>query len=155
MYQGIMRALASTPSQLLILTRAVYPFFNLADVVPLNSKFLWMNLGQPERVYAFGVGIPVLAIIVALTTYIQSKVTMPAAANPNDQSAMMSKMMALYMPLLLGYFALTFASGLSVYFIVGNLIGIAQYAILGKVNWKALLPGQKQTQAAAITARKK
>jgi len=155
LYQSIMRALASSPLQLLTLTRTVYPFFHLADLVPLNSKFLWMNLGQPEKVYAFSIAIPVLAIIVAITTYIQSKVTMPATSNPGDQSAMMGKMMAIYMPLLLGYFALTFASGLSVYFITGNLIGIAQYALLGKVNWRALLPGQKPVQTAALSARKK
>jgi YidC/Oxa1 family membrane protein insertase len=143
LYQSIMRALAATPSQMLILVRTVYPVFHLSDLLPLNSKFLWMNLGQPERLYMFGVGIPVLAIVVAITTYIQSKVTMPVSTNPKDQGAMMSKMMALYMPLLLGYFALTFASGLSIYFIAGNLIGIAQYALLGKVNWKALLPGYK------------
>ena len=143
LYQSIMRSLAATPGQLLILTRSIYPFLHLGDLAPLNSKFLWMNLGQPERVYMFGVGIPILAVIVAITTYIQSKVTMPASANPNDQGAMMNKMMVLYMPLLLGYFALTFASGLSIYFITGNLVGIAQYALLGKVNWHALLPGQK------------
>jgi YidC/Oxa1 family membrane protein insertase len=148
-----MRALAATPAQLLILTRAIYPFFHIVDLVPLNSKFLWMNLGQPERVYMFGVGIPILAVIVAITTYIQSKVTMPASGNPNDQGAMMNKMMVLYMPLLLGYFALTFASGLSVYFITGNLVGIAQYALLGKVNWRALLPGQKPVTT--TLARKK
>jgi len=61
--------------------------------------------------------------------------------------------MVLYMPLLLGYFALTFASGLSVYFIIGNLLGIAQYALVGKVNWAALLPGKKPAQA--LSARKK
>jgi YidC/Oxa1 family membrane protein insertase len=142
LYQSIMRALAASPEQLLTLTRSVYSFLPLGDLVPLNSKFLWMNLGQPERVYAFGIAIPVLAIIVAITTYVQSKVTMPVSTNPKDQSAMMSKMMAVYMPLLLGYFALTFASGLSVYFIIGNLVGIAQYALLGKVNWRALLPGK-------------
>ena len=49
---------------------------------------------------------------------------------------------------LLGYFALTFASGLSVYFITGNLIGIAQYALLGKVNWRALIPGYKPNTTA-------
>jgi YidC/Oxa1 family membrane protein insertase len=153
LYQSIMRAMAASPGQLLTLTRTVYPFFHVGDLLPLNSKFLWMNLGQPERVYAFGLAIPFLAIIVAITTYIQSKVTMPATTNPKDQGAMMSKMMTLYMPFLLGYFALTFASGLSVYFIVGNLIGIAQYALLGKVNWKALLPGKKP--AAALATRKK
>jgi YidC/Oxa1 family membrane protein insertase len=158
LYQSIMRALAATPGQLLILTRAVSPLLNFfhintADLVPLHSKFLWMNLGQPERVYMFGVGIPVLAVIVAITTYVQSKVTMPASTNPNDQGAMMNKMMALYMPLLLGYFALTFASGLSIYFIAGNLIGIAQYALLGKVNWRAVIPGYKPDTA--TLARKK
>lgn len=152
MYQGLMRALAPTPGQLLILTRAVYPVFHLSDIVPLNSKFLWMNLGQPERVYAFGIAIPVLAIVVALTTYIQTKVTMPAtpAANPNDQSAMMSKMMGLYMPLLMGYLGWLYASGLSIYFIVGNVIAIGQYALLGKVNWKALLPGKRSTDTKAV-----
>ncbi len=155
LYQSIMRALASSPMQLLTLTRTIYPFFHIADLVPLNSKFLWMNLGQPEKVYAFGLAIPLLAIVVAITTYVQSKVTMPATSTPGDQGAMMGKMMALYMPLLLGYFALTFASGLSVYFITGNLIGIAQYALLGKVNWRALIPGQKPVQTAALSARKK
>jgi YidC/Oxa1 family membrane protein insertase len=153
LYQSIMRALAASPGQLLTLARTVYPFFPVGDLLPLNSKFLWMNLGQPERIYAFGIAIPFLAIIVAATTYIQSKVTMPPSTNPKDQSAMMGKMMTLYMPLLLGYFALTFASGLSVYFVVGNLIGIAQYALLGKVNWSALIPGRKP--ATAITTRKK
>lgn len=153
LYQSIIRALAASPLQLLTLTRSVYPFFDIGNLVPLNSKFLWMNLGQPERIYILGYAIPLLAIIVAITTYIQSKVTMPPSTNPKDQGAMMGKMMTLYMPLLLGYFALTFASGLSVYFIVGNLIGIAQYALLGKVNWRALIPGQKP--APVLAARKK
>jgi YidC/Oxa1 family membrane protein insertase len=153
LYQSITRAMAASPIQLLTLTRTVYSFIPVGNLVPLNSKFLWMNLGQPERIYLFGYAIPLLAIIVAITTYVQSKVTMPATTNPNDQGAMMGKMMALYMPLLLGYFALTFASGLSVYFITGNLIGIAQYALLGKVNWKALIPGQKP--ATALATRKK
>ncbi len=159
LYQSITVAMAASPMQLLTLRNTVYPFFestfhiHIADLVPLNSRFLWMNLGQPERVYMFGYAIPVLAIIVALTTYVQSKVTMPATSTPGDQGAMMGKMMVLYMPLLLGYFALTFASGLSVYFIASNLIGIAQYALLGKVNWRSLIPGQKP--APALATRKK
>ncbi len=153
LYQSIMRALAASPLQLLVLTRTVYPIFDLSSLVPLNSKFLWMNLGQPERLYILGYGVPLLAIIVAITTYIQSKVTVPVSSNPKDQGAMMGKMMSLYMPFLLGYFALTFASGLSIYFITGNIIGIAQYALLGKVNWRALLPGKKAETI--VPARKK
>ncbi|MGB8212413.1 MAG: YidC/Oxa1 family membrane protein insertase [Anaerolineales bacterium] len=162
LYQSITRANAAAPLQLITLTRTVYSFFDtffhlrLAAMVPLNSQFLWMNLGQPERIYAFGLAIPSLAIIVAITTYIQAKITMPAATNPNDQSAMMGSMMTLYMPLMLAYFAYTYASGLAVYFIVGNVIGIAQYALLGKVNWSALLPGKKPAQKPApVPAKRK
>jgi YidC/Oxa1 family membrane protein insertase len=150
LYQAIIHALASTPLSLLQLARIVYPTLSVAALIPLNSRFLWMDLGQPESIPIFGFNFPTLAIIVAFTTYIQSKLTMPASTNPGDQSAAMGKTMSIYMPLLLGYFALTFASGLSVYFITSNLLGIAQYAMRGKANWRSLLPGgDKQTDAKA------
>lgn len=140
LYQSVVRALAASPAQLLILQKAVYPILDLPDIIPINSKFLWMNLGQPERLYVFGVGIPVLAILTALTTYLQTKLTTPTPSNPNDQSAMMSKTMALYMPFLMGWITFTLASGLAVYIIVSNILSIAQYAMMGKVNWSAILP---------------
>ena len=139
LYQSIIRALASTPLDLLKLSRSI-SLPNVSDLIPLNSKFLWMDLGRPEAVMIFGFGLPTLAIIVAITTYIQAKLTMPTSATPGDQSAAMSSMMSIYMPLLLGYFALTFASGLSVYFITSNILGIVQYAMQGKANWRNLLP---------------
>lgn len=141
LYQAIIRALASAPLSLLQLARIVYPTLSVAALIPLNSHFLWMDLSQPESIPLFGFNLPTLAIVVAITTYIQSKLTMPVSTNPGDQSAAMGKTMSLYMPLLLGYFALTFASGLSVYFITSNLLGIFQYAVTGRANWRNLLPG--------------
>jgi YidC/Oxa1 family membrane protein insertase len=142
LYQSITRALGSTPLDLLKLSRSIiFPFLNVSDLIPLNSKFLWMDLGRPESIAIFGFAFPTLALIVAVTTYIQAKLTMPASTTPNDQSAAMSKMMSIYMPLLLGYFALNFASGLSIYFITSNILGIVQYAMQGKANWRNLLPG--------------
>ena len=134
LYQSIIRALAATPLDLLKLSRSINPaFLNVSDLIPLNSKFLWMNLGQPEPYY-------ILAIVVAATTYIQSKLTLPPSTNPNDQSAAMGQSMAITMPLMLGWFALTFPSGLAVYFITSNVLGIVQYAAQGKANWSNLLP---------------
>jgi YidC/Oxa1 family membrane protein insertase len=135
LYQSITRALAVTPLGLLQLSRSAsaFSFLDVSKLIPLQSKFLWMDLGRPEPYY-------ILAVIVALTTYIQSKLTLPASTNPNDQSAAMSNMMSIYMPLLLGYFALTFPSGLAVYFITSNVLGIAQYAMQGKANWSNLIP---------------
>ncbi len=140
LYQSIIRALASTPLDLLKLSKSIiFPFLNVSDLIPLNSKFLWMNLGQPEPFY-------ILAIIVAATTYIQSKLTLPPSVDPNDQSAAMGQSMAITMPLMLGWFALTFPSGLAVYFITSNLLGIIQYAAQGKANWSNLLPKSMQKQ---------
>ncbi len=153
LYQSIIHALSTTPLGLLQLGRSIYPFLSVQSIIPLNSNFLWMDLGRPESVMMFGFAVPTLAVIVAITTYIQSKLTMPASANPGDQTAAMSGMMSIYMPLLLGYFALTYASGLSVYFITSNVLGIVQYAMMGKANWRNLLPGGKKQQAAS--ARKK
>jgi membrane protein insertase Oxa1/YidC/SpoIIIJ len=50
-------------------------------------------------------------------------------------------MMSIYMPLMLGWFALNFASGIAIYFITSNALGIIQYAATGRANWSALLPG--------------
>jgi YidC/Oxa1 family membrane protein insertase len=149
LYQSITRALAVTPLGLLQLSRSAsaFSFLDVSQLIPLNSKFLWMDLGRPESVAIFGFALPTLAIIVALTTYIQSKLTLPPSTNPNDQSAAMTGMMSIYMPLFLGYLALSFPSGLAVYFITSNLLGIAQYAMQGKANWRNLIPGANKQPA--------
>ena len=162
LYQSINRVMGVSPLQLVDLVRSMtdplwawvgdlFPAASLNVLLPINTQFLWMNLGQPERILAdivpFG-GIPTLAIIVGLTTYFQTKLTVMPSANPNDQSAQMTKMMGIYMPLMLFWFSLNFASGLAVYFIISNLAGIAQYAALGKVNWRNLFRfGDSQSDA--------
>jgi YidC/Oxa1 family membrane protein insertase len=138
---AITYAIGSTPLSMLKLSRSLYAFQNAAELVPLNSRFLWMDLGLPERTVILGVAIPVLALIVALTTYIQTKLTMPAAADPNDQAAATSRIMSIQMPILLFFFSVNYASGLAVYFVASNILSIVQYAMMGKVNWRNLLPG--------------
>jgi YidC/Oxa1 family membrane protein insertase len=146
LYQSIVRAVAATPIQLIHLSRGVFSLFDAQTLIPLNSKFLWMNLGQPERVYILGVGIPVLAILVVITSYIQTKVTMPANTTPGDQSAAMGSMMSVYMPLMMGWITYSLASGLAVYFIISNFLAIAQQAMMGRVYWSNLLPKKLRTK---------
>jgi YidC/Oxa1 family membrane protein insertase len=147
LYQSITLAMASAPIQLLNLSRDLYTFIPASELIPINSKFLWMNLGLPEisspnALVIMGFTVPILTVIVVLTTYLQSKLMTPAA-NPGDQGAQMSKMMNLYMPILMGWIAYSLASGLALYFVVSNILGIAQYAIMGRVNWSNLLPKKK------------
>ncbi len=142
LYRAIITSLAATPLSLLNLSRNLYSFLDVSQIIPLNSQFLWMDLGRPESIDIFGFAFPSLAVIVVITSYIQSKLMTPPS-NPGDQSAAMGNMMAIYMPFLMGYFAMTFASGLALYFIVSNLLGVAQYAMMGKANWSNLIPGKK------------
>jgi YidC/Oxa1 family membrane protein insertase len=151
LYQAIIRTMAATPIQLLNLSDLIYPFTS-SSLIPLNSTFLWMNLGQPERFpipgltdlpfLAFlGGGIPLLAIIVTITSYFQTKITTPMASE--GQGAAMSQMMSIYMPLLIGYFAFSFASGLAVYFVVSNLLGILQGLIMRRLRERQSAPPAK------------
>jgi YidC/Oxa1 family membrane protein insertase len=168
-YQSIVHAIGATPMQLLGVVRSIYPWMekitpaaSLSALIPIHSHFLWMDLGQPERVFlgsllAFlgipAFGIPVLAIIVGITTFLQTKLTMPAAsgAGATDQSAQMTQSMSFMMPVMLFMFTINYASGLAVYLITSNVIGILQYAALGKINWSGLLPTKKQEAVVAPT----
>jgi len=139
LYQAIIRTLAVTPLQLVNLSKHINDGANL---IPIHSQFWWMELSEPERLPIFGVGIPILAILVVITSYIQTKMISPpgGAAGDGGQGAQMTQAMTLYMPFLMGYLALTFASGLALYFIATNLATIAQYMITGQANFENILP---------------
>jgi YidC/Oxa1 family membrane protein insertase len=145
LYQSITLALAYTPLQMVNLSSHTYPFIDVERLLPIASRFLWMDLSQPERLVLFGIPIPVLAILVVITTYLQGKLMAPPS-QPGDQSAQMTQAMNLYMPLFMGYLAFSFASGLSLYFIISNLFTVGQYAALGKLNWHNLIPGSKMPE---------
>jgi YidC/Oxa1 family membrane protein insertase len=138
LYQAIIRTLAVTPLQLVNLSKHINDGANL---IPINNLFWWMDLSEPERLPIMGIGIPVLAILVVITSYIQTKmVTPPGSPGDGGQGAQMTQAMTLYMPFLMGYLALTFASGLGLYFIATNLATIAQYMITGQANFDNILP---------------
>ncbi len=159
LYQSLYKAMANTPLDMLSLSRHLYSFVDINLIIPINNSFLWMDLSQPERVVIpfLSFGIPVMAILVMATTYVQSRLmTPPSSGGPQDQSAMMGNMMNIYMPVLMGWMSLTMASGLSLYFLVSNVVSVVQYAILGKVNWSNLVPKFGQpAQATAVSSGSK
>ena len=123
LYRAINVVMATTPLQLMDLSRHVYPFLpNAASLIPIGNLFLWLNLGQPDPFY-------VLPVLVTATTWLQQKLITPPSADA--QSAQMAQSMSVTMPLMFGFFSLSFPSGLSIYFIVSNLMGIAQYGLMG------------------------
>src|SRR4051794_11697931 len=112
LYGAISRALAATPLQFVDLHhRILIPA--LSHLVPLQNQFLWLNLAQPDQTF-------ILPVLVVATTWLQSKLITPPPspdADPKDPSVAMSRNMTLMMPLMIGIFSLSFASGLSIYWI--------------------------------------
>jgi YidC/Oxa1 family membrane protein insertase len=88
----------------------------------------------------------------------QSRLMTPVA-QPGEQGAQMTQAMNLYMPLFMGYLALTFASGLALYFVASNMVTIGQYAVMGKLNWNNLMPAMlrrgEKGQSKSVTSQQK
>lgn len=138
MYRAIAQVMAVTPIQLVQLASAV-SVPNAASLIPLNSSFLWIaDLSQPERLYLPFLpdfGIPVLAIIVFITSYFSNKMISPQNADSNDAGAQMSKSMSLMMPLMIAYFSYAYSGGLALYFVTSNVATILQYVLSGRVKF--------------------
>jgi YidC/Oxa1 family membrane protein insertase len=160
LYQAIILALAANPIQLLDLSgRLIVP--GIDGVIPLDNRFLGMNLTLPPNIAAGGlemvVGIVLIALVV-ITTWLQFKLTTPAPepspdGKPNP-AASATQSMGTIMPLMYGFFALNFSIGLSVYFIVSNVIGIVQAALMGTAKLSNLFSRPKPAPAAATVAGK-
>jgi YidC/Oxa1 family membrane protein insertase len=135
LYQSIIQALGYLPVQLLSLSQNIYPFLDrLWSEVPLNRFFLGMDLSQTPQI--LGGLTYALPILVAFTSWLQTKMTTPSTSG-EGQAASMNQSMTLMMPLMFGFFSLNFSTGLSFYFIVSNVIGIV---IQGYISgWGGLL----------------
>jgi len=124
LYQSIMQALAATPESLLKLSQHLYHWAAVGQAVPLNEHFLGLNLSQP------GGANLILPILVGGSMWVQQKMVTPPAADPRQRS--MTSMTTMMMPLMFGFFTLSFPSGLALYWVVSNIIGIIiQYFVSG------------------------
>lgn len=88
------------------------------------GNFLWIqSISNPDPMY-------ILPVLSALTTFVQSKQTMP------DTSSAQNKMMLYFMPLFIGYISFSFPAGLVLYWVVMNLMQIGQQALMNKATVK-------------------
>ena len=122
LYQSITLALAATPESLLDLARHLYSWPMVTQAIPLDEKFLWLQLSKPDPYL-------LLAVLVGASMWIQQKMVTPPATDPKQQS--MNQMTTLMMPLMFGMFTLSFPSGLSLYWAVSNIIGIIMQYFVG------------------------
>jgi YidC/Oxa1 family membrane protein insertase len=138
LYQAIMRALATTPENLLDLAQRLYSWDIVNQAIPLSSQFWGLDLA--------GQGNIILAIVVGGTMWVQQKMTQAPAVDSRQEST--SRIMLLMMPLMFGFLSLSFPAGLGLYWAVSNVIGIiTQYFVTG--GWGYLRLGSASQSAPA------
>jgi len=129
LYRAIIFCVPSTPLQLFQFSGHIFIdqwLPSLTGLVPLQSTFLGMDLGQPPSpVQWWSYALPIL---VFATSWLQQKLLTPGTSGDGgSQAEMMSQQMQIMMPLMFGFISLQYATGLSIYFIISNLFGMAQY----------------------------
>jgi YidC/Oxa1 family membrane protein insertase len=88
-----------------------------------HAGWLWVrDLAAPDPYYLLPIG-------VVISTYAMQKMTPMAGMDPVQQ-----KMMTAMMPVMLGVVSWTLAAGLTLYWVVGNILGIIQQMVMNRTQ---------------------
>ena len=121
LFQAIMRLVAVIPENLLGLSKYLYSWPVIYSTLPLQNKFLWLDLAEGDLF---------LAILVGATMWLQQKMATPTSADPRQQAQ--SRMMLWMMPMMFAFICLSFPSGLALYWVTSSIIRIVlQYLVTG------------------------
>lgn len=114
LYWAIQRTLAISPEALENLSGRLYSWSFLQHAVPLEETFLGMDLRHPHLIFV---------VLVAATTWLQTKTTVTVATD--ERARAQQQMMLWMMPFMFAFFALSFPSGVALYWVVNAIVGIA------------------------------
>jgi YidC/Oxa1 family membrane protein insertase len=147
LYRTFILAVGEAPESLISLSGRLYDWAYLRSGLPLPADFLWLHLGRPDPF--------ILPVLVAATTYLLQKMsTLPAA---DERARAQASMMNFMMPLIFGWITISLPSGLGLYYVLSNVIGIVlQYAYVGggPINWRAMIGlSQEPVLPRALAAR--
>ncbi len=113
LFYAIRAVLPQSPEALEGLSGRLYDIAFIQHAVPLEEHFLGMDLRSPNLV---------MVVLVGLTTWAQMKTTVMYTTD--DRMKMQQKMMTWMLPAMLAFFALSFPSGLSLYWTVNSVVGV-------------------------------
>ena len=125
--------MAMAPEGLLNLSKFLYPWPVVFAALPLSREFIGLNLAEPNFI---------LAILVGAGMWLQQKMSM---TTPTDaRQAQQSQIMLWMMPMMFTLLAMTFPSGLALFWVSSSIVRIVlQYRITG---WGGLRRGGEERQ---------
>jgi YidC/Oxa1 family membrane protein insertase len=102
-----------------------------------GANWLWVaDLSQPEHL-----PIRILPVAMVISQFVMQKMTPATSADPTQQKMM------LFMPLVFGFMFYQFQSGLVLYWLTSNLVGIGQQWLINKTTPPVVMapePGKKK-----------
>jgi YidC/Oxa1 family membrane protein insertase len=108
----------------------LYGFYRMLDVAIELRHAPWMlwvkDLSAPDRLMVMGVSVPVLVILMTIATFVSTKMTPMATADPAQQRMMM------IMPLFMGVMFYRFASGMVLYWLTSSVVQIIQQVFINR-----------------------
>jgi YidC/Oxa1 family membrane protein insertase len=109
----------------------------LAVAIELRqANWFWLHdLSAPDKLY-------IIPVLILISTIAMQRMTPQAGMDPTQ-----AKMMTFMMPVFLGYISLRYASGLGLYWIVGNIIGFLQQMIMNHTELGREIAAVRQKQA--------
>jgi YidC/Oxa1 family membrane protein insertase len=137
--QGVSMFGGCIPS--LIQLPLLFAFFTMMTrVVELRqAHFFWLpDLSLPDPYH-------ILPITMVITSFLAQFYTPSPGVDPKQQ-----KMMAFFMPLVSGYWTWNYASGLALYWNIGNLVMVGQQLVMNRTSL-----GREMREIAAKRARRK
>ncbi|MGD9934405.1 MAG: YidC/Oxa1 family membrane protein insertase [Dehalococcoidia bacterium] len=148
LFYAVRFTLPESPEALERLSSHLYSWSYIQHAIPIQERFLTMDLRE---------GNILMVVLVGLTTYIQMKTTV--TPTQTEQQRAQQQMMAYMMPLMFGFFAISFPSGVSLYWVVNSIVGVAfNIAVYGlpRFNIQPLLgaksPGSAPARMVEATA---
>ncbi|MDP7612705.1 MAG: YidC/Oxa1 family membrane protein insertase [Dehalococcoidia bacterium] len=139
LYRAIIRTIPGTPEGLANLSTLLYGWNPGVSSVPLNSMFFGINLAD----FVSAAPLPMnffMPILVGVSMWVMQKMTTVPSTDPRQRQT--NQMMLWMMPIMFGVFTFQFPSGLAIYILFSNIVGIViQYFISGKeslsnLNWR-------------------
>ena len=122
LFYAIRRTLPESPEALESLGSHLYNWSYIQHAVPINNFFLGFDLRSTPNQSGLLSAAGFLVVLVGLTTWAQTKTTVTVATD--ERARAQQQMMAYMMPLMFAFFALSFPSGVSLYWVVNSLVGI-------------------------------
>jgi YidC/Oxa1 family membrane protein insertase len=143
LFYAVRHTLPESPEALEKLSGRLYDWSFIQHAVPLEEHFLGMDLRTPAII---------MVGLVGITSWLQTKTTITVA---NDERARQQQMMMQWMlPIMFAFFALSFPSGVSLYWVINAIVGIGfnivTYGIPG-LNISPLLNVRKPRLSAQPT----